>query len=83
MLDDYEARIAAGQVWVLDGGAGIAGVLVLEDTADGFLLDNIAISPLLQGKGHGRTLLDFAEQEARPANPSRSAGSSVHGGLRA
>jgi ribosomal protein S18 acetylase RimI-like enzyme len=64
MLDDYSKRIANGQVWVLDRADGIAGVLVLEDTPDGFLLDNIAVAPDQQGKGHGRILLEFAEARA-------------------
>jgi GNAT superfamily N-acetyltransferase len=64
MLDDYAARIAADQVWVLDDAQGIAGVLVLEDGADCFLLDNIAVHPDRQGRGFGRLLLDFSEAEA-------------------
>ena len=64
MLDDYVARIAAGQVWVLEDAAGIAGVLVLEDGPDRFLLDNVAVAPDRQGLGFGRMLLDFAEAEA-------------------
>jgi ribosomal protein S18 acetylase RimI-like enzyme len=64
MLDDYPARIGAGQVWVLDEDDDIAGILVLEQTPDGFLLDNIAVAPDRQGKGVGRTLLEFAEAEA-------------------
>ena len=64
MLDDYPARIAARQVWILDDGAEILGVLVLENNADGFLLDNIAVAPEHHGQGHGRALLVFAEQRA-------------------
>lgn len=64
MLDDYAARIAADQIWVMDEGSAIAGILVLEETLDGFLLDNIAVAPAHQGKGHGRALLHFAEAEA-------------------
>jgi len=64
MLDDYAARIAADKVWVLEDGGAIAGVLVLEDGPDCFLLDNIAVAPDRQGRGIGRTLLDFAEAEA-------------------
>ncbi len=64
MLDDYPRRLAAGQVWVLTDGGGIVGILVLEEAPDGFLLDNIAIAPAAQGKGHGRALLEFAEAEA-------------------
>jgi glutathione S-transferase len=65
MGDDYAARIAAGQVWVLDDAAGIAAVLVLEERPDGFLLDNIAVAPGRQGSGLGRRLIAFAGQQAR------------------
>lgn len=62
MLDDYPARIAAGEVWVC--GEPIEGVLVLEDAEGALLLDNIAVSPAVQGKGVGRALMAFAEAEA-------------------
>ncbi len=64
MMDDFAARIAADQVWVMDDTGTIAGVLVLENGPDHFLLDNIAIAPDRQGRGFGRLLLDFAEAEA-------------------
>ena len=64
MLDDYDARIAAGQAWVIEVANEIAGVLVLEDGPDCFLLDNIAIRPNRQGSGYGRQLMDFAEAQA-------------------
>ena len=64
MLDDYAQRITNGQVWVLEDGGVPAGVLVLEETADSFLLDNIALAPGFQGKGLGRFLLAFAERRA-------------------
>jgi GNAT superfamily N-acetyltransferase len=64
MLDDYVARIAAGQVRVLEEDGAIDGILVLEDGPDHFLLDNIAVRPGRQGRGIGRVLLDFAEAEA-------------------
>lgn len=64
MLDDYAKRISDGQVWVLAGSDGIVGILVLEETPEGFLLDNIAVAPGHQGKGYGRTLLEFAEAQA-------------------
>lgn len=65
MLDDYPARIAAGQVWVAEDSGSVAGVLVLEPRPDGLLLDNIAVDPGRQGRGVGRVLIDFAEAEAR------------------
>ena len=65
MLDDYAARIAAGQVWVAEQSGCIAGVLVLEERPDRLLLDNVAVDPGWQGRGIGRALIGFAEAEAR------------------
>ncbi len=66
MLDDHARRIADGQAWVLEEGDRLAGVLVLEDAPGGaLLLDNVAVAPSAQGKGHGRALVAFAEEEAR------------------
>jgi ribosomal protein S18 acetylase RimI-like enzyme len=65
MLDDYERRIADGQTWVLCDDDRIVGILVLEETPAGFLLDNVAVLPEGQGKGYGRRLIEFAEAEAR------------------
>ena len=66
MLDDYDRRIAAGQAWVLEDGGSVVGVLVLEDAEGGaLLLDNVAVAPAAQGKGYGRALVAFAEEEAR------------------
>lgn len=65
MLDDYAQRIVDKQAWVLEDAGRIVGVLVLEETEDGFLLDNIAVLPDCHGKGHGRALIMFAESEAR------------------
>ncbi len=64
MLDDYAARIAHAQVWVAEQQGRIDGILVLEQRADSFLLDNIAVRPDCQGSGIGRRLMDFAEAEA-------------------
>ncbi len=64
MRDDYPARVAAGQLWVQEDAQGLAGILVLEDGPDCFLLENIAVAPDRQGRGVGRQLLDFAEAEA-------------------
>ena len=67
MLDDYAARVAAGEVSVCADGDQIAGILVLEPAPDYLLLDNIAVAPAWQGRGVGRLLLDFADAEARRA----------------
>jgi GNAT superfamily N-acetyltransferase len=65
MVDDYAARIAARQAWVLEQERRMTGVLVLEETAEGLLLDNIALAEAARGRGHGRALIGFAEAEAR------------------
>ncbi|HEY9549929.1 MAG TPA: GNAT family N-acetyltransferase [Kiloniellaceae bacterium] len=65
MVDDYAARIAAGQTHVLEQDGAIVGILVLEPGDSFLLLDNIAVNPGHHGTGLGRRLMDFAEEEAR------------------
>jgi ribosomal protein S18 acetylase RimI-like enzyme len=64
MQDDYAARIAAGEAWVLEAGGIVCALLVIETHPDHLMLDNIAVDPTRQGMGGGRALLDFAEAEA-------------------
>ena len=61
MRDDFEARAANGQAWLL----GEQALCVLEEKPDGMLLDNVAVRPAAQGKGFGRRLIAFAEKEAK------------------
>jgi GNAT superfamily N-acetyltransferase len=66
MLDDYGALIADGVVSVLEDSDGtIAAIIVLLPKLDHLLLDNIAVRPDRQGRGLGRQLITFAEDEAR------------------
>jgi GNAT superfamily N-acetyltransferase len=65
MLDDYAEVVRTRQVHVADAGGKIVGVLVLDATGEGFLLENIAVDPAVQGTGLGRRLLELAEAEAR------------------
>lgn len=65
MLEDYADVIARHQVAVVETEGIVAGVIVLARTAEGFLLDNVAVLPEFQGRGIGRRLLEFAEDEAR------------------
>jgi GNAT superfamily N-acetyltransferase len=43
----------------------VVGVVVLVPVPRSILLENVAVDPVSQGKGYGRLLLAFAEQEAR------------------
>lgn len=66
MVEDYLARIEAGQAQVLELASGtIAGLLVLLPREDHLLIDNIAVDPAFQGRGFGNLLLAAAEEEAR------------------
>lgn len=68
MDDDYGARIAAGQAWVLrdgpEGGGPLLALLVLEPCDGHLLVDNLAVAEAARGRGLARRLLDFAEAEA-------------------
>lgn len=70
MRDDYGSLIAQGRVYVMDD-AGVVGILVLIPEPEAMLLDNVAVSPEAQGKGYGRRLLAFAEDETRRRGLSR------------
>src|SRR5262249_19602168 len=63
MLNDHRAATAAGQIWVL--GEPVIGVIVLMSDEDSLLVENVAVSPAVQGNGYGRRVMEFAEQHAR------------------
>ncbi|MBL8703903.1 MAG: GNAT family N-acetyltransferase [Rhodospirillales bacterium] len=65
MLDDYAARVAEDVVWVAELDGRVVGILVLLPEPDHVLLDNVAVAPEAHGKGIGRALVAFAEDEAR------------------
>ena len=67
MLDDYAELIDAGRVHVLEDQGQIAGLVVLVPEGEVMLLDNVAVHPRMQGRGHGMKLIAFAEQRARTA----------------
>jgi len=65
MLDDHAARISRGEVFVLDQGGEIQGLISLVEVPGSLLIFSIAIAPHVQGRGLGRQLIGFAEDEAR------------------
>ena len=67
MLDDYAARLAAGELQVLEEDGRVIGLLVLLARPDSLLIHNVAVDPAAKGKGHGRTLMIAAEAAARAA----------------
>jgi ribosomal protein S18 acetylase RimI-like enzyme len=67
MRADYRRVISDRAVTVALSHGSVIGVLVLAVTADGFLVENVAVHPNHQGRGLGRALLELAGDEARRA----------------
>ncbi|MGU3653951.1 GNAT family N-acetyltransferase [Mycolicibacterium sp. A43C] len=63
MTADYRALLP--HTHVLTDGDAVAGVLVAIPAADHLLVDNVAVDPRHHGRGFGRRLLEYAEQQAR------------------
>jgi ribosomal protein S18 acetylase RimI-like enzyme len=65
MDDDHAAYVAAGEQWVLEDEGRFVASVVLQDRGDHLHVENVAVAPDRQGRGLGRALLAFAEDEAR------------------
>ncbi|RWE73871.1 GNAT family N-acetyltransferase [Mesorhizobium sp.] len=65
VTEDYAPRIERGEVWLLEEGSTLAGLIVLERHADHAMIFSIAVSPVFQGRKLGIRLLDFADKQAR------------------
>ena len=71
MLDDYTVIIRDHSVFVVEDsiaatgdGATILGVLVLQQSDQGWLLDNVAVDPQFHGRGIGKYMIAYAESFA-------------------
>ena len=71
MLRDYGPSVEAGTTWVT--GSPITAVLTLSPSDNHLLIENIAVHPSVQGRGLGRALMSFAEQEAARRGLTRMA----------
>lgn len=67
MRDDYVEVIQRQRVTVAEENDSVVGVIVLDQTVEGFVINNVAVAPTARGTGLGKTLLLFAENEARRA----------------
>jgi ribosomal protein S18 acetylase RimI-like enzyme len=71
MLRDYGPSVEDGTTWVT--GSPIVAVLTLYPRENHLLIENIAVHPGAQGRGLGRALMSFAEQEAARRGLTRMA----------
>jgi ribosomal protein S18 acetylase RimI-like enzyme len=66
MLADFAAQIAAGQVHVSTDEDNVPqGFIVFYPQGDHMLLENVATQPWSSGRGIGKSLIRFCEDEAR------------------
>lgn len=68
MRQDYEQVLATEQGYVAEAAGRVVGVLVLSLTAEGFLLENVAVHPGSAGAGLGPCL--HAQVASVTPNPS-------------
>jgi len=65
MVADFEAQIRAGKLHVVELDGEVVGFVVFYPRGDHLHVENVAVLPGAQGKGIGKALLGFAEDEAR------------------
>lgn len=65
VTEDYAPRIERGEVWLLENGSELAGLIVLERHADHVMIFSVAVAPAFQGKKLGIALLEFADEQTR------------------
>lgn len=65
MRADYAAAIRDHRIDLLLVDGRLAGLVETIDGGDYLLIENVAVDPAMQGRGHGRRLLDHAETVAR------------------
>jgi ribosomal protein S18 acetylase RimI-like enzyme len=65
MNDDYAEKVRKASVFVADDDERVVGLIVLIETPDHLLVENVAVDPDRQRSGIGRALLSLAETHAR------------------
>jgi len=66
MVADYEAKIAAETIWVAtDEDGDFQGFIVFFPDGPHLMLENVAVLPVAAGRGIGKSLIRFCEDEGR------------------
>lgn len=71
MDDDQAARLANGELFVLEENGTLLGVITMQRQVDAIHIFNLAVHPEAQGRGLLHELIDFAEAAARGENKPR------------
>lgn len=64
MRADYDAALRQHRFDLLYDGAELAALIETVAAADHLLIENVAVAPAFQGRGHGRRLIAHAEHLA-------------------
>ena len=72
MLADYDQAVREHRIDPLLVGAELAGLIETVNQGDRLLIENVAVAPAFQGRGHGRRLLEHAERLAGSLGCRRS-----------
>ena len=65
VTENYGPRIERGEIWLLEEGSQLAGLIVLERHPDHAMIFSVAVSPAFQGRKLGIKLLDFADEQTQ------------------
>jgi ribosomal protein S18 acetylase RimI-like enzyme len=65
MQADYAEAVREHSIDLLDDGGELVGLIETIPHADHLFIENVAVAPAHQGRGHGRLLLALAEDKAR------------------
>jgi ribosomal protein S18 acetylase RimI-like enzyme len=65
MVADFASYVARGTVVVVEAEGELRGFMIAWPEEGAYLIDNIAVDPVAQGRGLGRKLIEHAVNEAR------------------
>lgn len=63
-IADYRQVLAEHEIWLIEGAAGLDGVLVIAIELQKFTVWSVAVAPGAAGRGLGGELMRFAEERA-------------------
>ena len=65
MIADFAAHVERGEAYVLEDEGEVVAFIITYARKENQFIENVAVRPSRQGQGHGKMLLEAAEQMAR------------------